>query len=101
MINRVTTGVVYFFTALAELGLFTRAVMRFFSADNANGFVHWVYISTNTLMEPFRGTFTTTSVGHNHLVDFPALFVMAAYGVVALAFLALADWLSRVGLDRK
>lgn len=101
MLNRLATWVVYFFVGLAELGLAVRAVMRFFAANPDNGFVHWVYSSSNTLMEPFRGAFTTVTVGHDHTVDFPALFAMAVYVLVALAFLALADWLSTVALDRK
>jgi hypothetical protein len=45
-------------------------------------------------MQPFRGIFPSTVIGNNHVVDFSALFAMVVYGLIALAFAALASWLS-------
>jgi len=100
MVSRLTTWLVWVFLGLAELALAVRVVMRFFAANSANGFVHWVYASSNNLLEPFRGVFHTLTVSHDHTIDFTALFVMAVYGVVALALLALADWLASVGMEK-
>lgn len=100
MVNRVNLAIIYLFVGLAEVFLLVRAVMRFFAANNNNGFIHWVYSSSNILMEPLRGTFTTVTVGHDHTVDFAALFAMVVYSTVAMIFVALFSFFHRWPANR-
>ncbi|HET9173748.1 MAG TPA: YggT family protein [Candidatus Saccharimonadales bacterium] len=93
-VTRVVAGLINFFLVLVEAFLGVRVLLRFFAANPDNGFVQWVYNSTNVLMEPFRGIFQPAVIAHNHVIDFSALFAMVVYGLVALAFAALANWLS-------
>lgn len=93
-VARVVAGLINFFLSLVEIFLGVRVILRFFAANPDNGFVQWVYNSSNVLMEPFRGIFQTAVIGRNHVVDFSALFAMVVYGLVALAFAALANWLN-------
>lgn len=94
MIVRFVVGLINFFLWLVEVFLALRFILRFFAADPANGFVHWIYNSSDVLMQPFRGIFPSTVIGNNHVVDFSALFAMVVYGLIALAFATLASWLS-------
>jgi len=94
MVVRFVAGLINFFLVLVEAFLGLRVILRFFAADPTVSFVHWVYTSSSTLMEPFRGIFPTTVIGHNHVVDFSAIFAMVVYGLVALAFAALVSYLN-------
>lgn len=94
MIARFVAGLINFFLGLVEIFLALRFVLRFFAADPTNGFVHWVYTSSDVLMQPFRGIFPTAVIGNNHVVDFSALFAMVIYGLIAMLFAFLASWLS-------
>ena len=94
MLTRLVVGLINFFLWLAEILLAIRVILRFFAANPDNGFVQWVYNSTNILMQPFRGIFPAATIGNNHVIDFSALFAMVVYGLVAIAFAALAEWLS-------
>jgi len=92
-VTRIVAGLINFFLALAEIFLALRVVLRFFAANADNGFVRWVYDSTNVLLEPFRGIFHSAVIGNNHVLDFSALFAMMVYGLIAMAFAALVRWL--------
>jgi len=94
MITRFVLGLINFFLALVEIFLGLRVLLRFFAANPNNHFVSWVYNSSGVLMEPFRGIFPTTVIGRDHVIDFSALFAMLVYALVAMAFIALANWLT-------
>lgn len=94
IVTRLVAALINFFLALVEIFLGLRVILRFFAANPDNGFVRWVYSSSNVLMEPFRGIFAPAVIGRNHVVDFSALFAMVVYGLVALAFAALVSWLN-------
>jgi uncharacterized protein YggT (Ycf19 family) len=94
MVTRLVAGLINFFLSLVEIFLALRFILRFFAANPTNGFVHWIYNSSDALMQPFRGIFPTTVVGQNHVVDFSALFAMVVYGLIALAFAALVAYLN-------
>jgi uncharacterized protein YggT (Ycf19 family) len=44
----------------AILGL--RVLFRLFNASATSPFVHWIYQTSNTLMDPFRGIFTAREI---------------------------------------
>jgi hypothetical protein len=88
-----------FFTTLAEMLLALRVFLKFFFTTADSGFVHWAFATTDALLSPFRGIFVNpASVHHtNWYVDFPALFAMSAYMVLAALLVALAaSWSATV-----
>jgi hypothetical protein len=84
-----------FFVGLVELLLALRVFLKFFFATANSGFVHWAFSTTDVLLSPVRGVFVnpTSAHGTNWYVDFPALFMMVAYAVVAAMMVGLAvNW---------
>lgn len=94
MVTRLVTALINLFLVVAEAFLGLRVLLRFFAANPDNGFVQWVYNSSDVLLQPFRGIFPTEVIGKNHVVDFSALFAMMVYGIVALVFVWVAAWLT-------
>ena len=89
------------FLFVAELGLAIRFVLHFFAVDPSNGFAAWVFHSTDALITPFRGVFTSVPAGHPHYVDLSLLFIMAVY-VVAMAVLSkIFAWATTAASTRK
>ncbi|MGH7195781.1 MAG: YggT family protein [Candidatus Saccharimonadales bacterium] len=93
MLSRFAAGVVDLFLVIAELFLAFRVVLRFFAANGANSFVHFIYTSSNTLLQPFRGIFQTTIIGRNHVLDFSTLFAMVIYALFGVAIIAVLRFL--------
>ncbi len=91
-------ALVNFFVGVAELLLLLRVVLRFFNGNPDATFVHWAYSNTSVLLEPLRGVFPS-SVGvvqRGWVVDFTALFAMAAYAAAGYLLLSLAaNWAMR------
>lgn len=77
------------FTLSAELLLLVRVIVRFFNGNPDAQFIHWVISTTNVLLEPFRAVFTSLGVAERGwVVDYPALFAMAVYGMAAVWFMS-------------
>jgi len=96
MLARFTAGLINFFAGIVELFLAVRVILRFFGANPEASFVHWIYNSTDVLLQPFRGIFPSQVVGHNHVIDFSALFAMVIYAVFAAIIVAILLWLGRL-----
>jgi len=94
MVTRFVLGLIDFFLGLAEIFLGLRILLRFFGANPDASFVNWIYNSSSVLLQPFRGIFPTTVIGHNHVIDFSALFAMVVYGLIALLFAALVGYVA-------
>lgn len=83
--KQMATMTVTWFVGVAELLLALRVVLRFFNGNPDATFVHWCYTTTATLLEPFRAVFTSTGVvERGWVVDYVALFAMAAYAAAAV-----------------
>lgn len=72
---------------LIEAVLVIRIIFRLFGANPSATFVHWVYVTSNTLLEPFRGIFLPTTIGRGYVLDFTALIALLIYALLG-AFLA-------------
>lgn len=83
MVTRFVAALINFFLAIVELFLAIRFVLRFFAANPSASFVHWIYTSSSTLLDPFRSIFPSAVIGRNHIVDFTALFAMIIYALFA------------------
>lgn len=84
-----------FFMFFVEAFLAVRFILHFFAVSPTNGFSTWIFNSTDAMMTPFRGVFTTSVMGNPHYVDFQTLFVMAAYGVFSLVMMWFVSWAAK------
>lgn len=101
VLSQAAMGLTGLFLAAGELGLAIRFVLHFFAVDPANGFAAWVFHSTDALITPFRGVFTSAPAGHPHYVDLSLLFIMAAYVVVAALLGKVFAWATAATAARK
>lgn len=74
-------GIVNFFVGLAELILGLRVVFLLLDANTSSAFVNWIYKTSDTLISPFRGIFTSQAINRGHVLDFTALFAMLMYAL--------------------
>jgi hypothetical protein len=97
------SALVGMFVFWVELLLSFRIFLKFFFTTADSGFVHWAFQTTDVLLSPFRGVFVNPTVAPtNWYVDFPALFAMASYAVLAALMVAMAaSWRNAVIGKRK
>lgn len=74
-----------FFVGLAVIILGLRVIFRLFDANGASGFVEWVYDTSGTLLDPFRGIFPNVQVDPGNVLDVSALFAMLMYAIIGYA----------------
>ncbi len=100
-VAKVLTWLVYAYFLVAVVLLVLEFFLLLFNANPTAGFAEWVYRSADRVMEPFRGIFPTKEAGNGSVLDFAVLFAIIVYGVLALAFHSLVQWLDyRIRLDR-
>lgn len=91
--GNILVSIINFFVGLAEAILGLRVVFRLFNANGANTFVHWIYQTSNTLMDPFRGIFrATATLSPGYVLDINALFAMLMYAIIGYLVAALLGW---------
>jgi uncharacterized protein YggT (Ycf19 family) len=76
--------IINFFVLLIESILALRVLFRLFNANPANSFVNWIYQTSSTLMDPFRGIFTVHDIGRGYTLDVSALFAMLMYAIIGM-----------------
>ncbi len=92
--NSFLAVLIRFVVWLAEAVLILRIVFRLFSANPNASFVHWIYKTSNTLLEPFRGIFPNAVIHNGYVLDFTALFALVMYaiaGAVLIFFIELIE----------
>ena len=100
-VAKVLTWLVYAYFLVAVILLVLEFFLLLFNANPDAGFAEWVYRSGDRVMEPFRGIFPTKQAGNGSVLDFAVLFAIIVYGVLALAFHSLVEWLDyRIRVDR-
>ena len=100
-VAKVLTWLVYAYFLVAVILLVLEFFLLLFNANPDAGFAEWAYRSGDRVMEPFRGIFPTKQAGNGSVLDFAVLFAIIVYGVLALAFHSLVEWLDyRIRVDR-
>ena len=89
------TNLIHLVVGLAEVVLLLRIILRLFAANPGASFVHWVYSTSTTLLEPFRGIFPNAVIHRSYVLDFTALFALIVYALVGLLLTYLANLLER------
>jgi hypothetical protein len=88
-------AILNFFIGLAELILALRVLLLLFGANSGSSFVGWVYRTSSTLISPFRGIFTSQTIGRNgHILDFTAIFAMLMYAIFGFLLSTLLHFIS-------
>jgi uncharacterized protein YggT (Ycf19 family) len=89
----ILVGIVNFFIGLAEAILGLRVIFRLFNANGTSSFVHWIYQTSGTLMDPFRNIFrATATISPGYVLDINALFAMLMYAIIGYLIAALLGW---------
>lgn len=71
---------VEWFVSLVVIALALRFLFHLFGAEGGtDGFVKWLYETTDVLQQPFREVFGNASVTSKYVLEFPTLFAMVAY----------------------
>jgi uncharacterized protein YggT (Ycf19 family) len=89
---------IHFVLGLVEIVLMLRIVLRLFAANPNASFVNWVYSTSDTLIQPFRGIFPTTVIEKSYVLDFTALFALIIYALVGSLLGYLVAVLERVAM---
>jgi len=93
---RIVVWIVYAIVLATAIMLTLDFFLRLFGANSDNGFVQWVYRSTDRAMQPFRGIFPTHQLGDSSAaVDFSVMFAAIFYFVVAILIDIALRWLTR------
>lgn len=85
--------IINFIVGLFEAILGLRVLFRLFNANGGNEFVHWIYQTSGSLMDPFRGIFTVHDIGRGYTLDVSALFAMLMYLIIGSLLAALLSML--------
>jgi uncharacterized protein YggT (Ycf19 family) len=79
--------------AIFEAILGLRVLFRLFNANPNTSFVNWIYSTSGTLMDPFRGVFTAHQIARGYTLDVSALFAMLMYLIIGAILAALLGML--------
>ena len=76
------------------LGL--RLLLKLFGANTAAPFVTWIYATSEPLLYPFRGMFTSPVLEEGIIIEFSTMFAMIAYALLAWIVNELISFISNV-----
>lgn len=91
-IGKVISYAMYIWVLYGIIVLGISVFLQAFSANPDTPFVRFIYHTSATFMEPFRGIFPSKPVGVTGYIDVAALFAMIIYGFVAWGFSALIEY---------
>lgn len=78
------TSIEWFVMAVL-VALALRFVFRLFGAEGgSDGFVTWLYDTTDVLLQPVRGVYPSAQVASKYVLEFVTLFAMVGYMVVGV-----------------
>jgi hypothetical protein len=98
-VARAVSYLVYFYLIVVEIILLIGFFLLLFGANPSAGFTQWAYRNLDRVMDPFRGIFSPIDLGTTGndvpaTFDTSVLFAMIIYGILALVFGAVIQWLT-------
>ena len=93
IVGKVITYAMYIWVIFGIIILGIRVFLLAFSANPGTPFVNFVYNTSATFLQPFRGIFPPKSVGTTGYLDVAALFAMIIYGLIGWGFAALIHYI--------
>jgi len=78
---------------LVEIFLVFRFTLKLFGANPAP-FVRWMYETSEPLLYPFKGMFSSPVLEGGVVIEFSTLFAIIAYALVAWVIIEIINYLS-------
>lgn len=91
-VAKVITYAMYVWAVFGIIILGLRVFLLAFSANSSTPFVEFVYNTSASYLQPFRGIFPPKSVGVTGYLDIAAVFAMIIYGLLCWMFSALIHY---------
>lgn len=88
-VGKVITYAMYLWVIFGIIVLGLRVFLLAFSANDSTPFVDFIYRTSASFLNPFRGIFPPRSVGDTGYLDVAALFAMIIYALIGWGFAAL------------
>lgn len=92
-VGKIITYAMYIWVIFGIIVLGIRVFLLAFSANGTTPFVNFIYNTSDSFLQPFRGIFPPKSVGSTGYLDVAALFAMIIYGLVGWGFSALINYI--------
>jgi uncharacterized protein YggT (Ycf19 family) len=84
-----------FIIGLVETVLVFRLLLKLFGANPATPFVHWVYETSEPLLNPFSAAFPAPTIQGQFTLEFTTLFALFVYAFVGFVLTELLMIMSR------
>lgn len=92
-VGKVITYAMYAWVLFGIIVLGLRVFLLAFSANQTTPFVNFIYTTSASFLQPFRGIFPPRSVGETGYLDVAAIFAMIIYSLIGWAFSALVHYI--------
>jgi uncharacterized protein YggT (Ycf19 family) len=93
IVGKVITYAMYIWVIFGIIILGIRVFLLAFSANAGTPFVNFIYNTSASFLQPFRGIFPPKTVGDTGYLDVAALFAMIIYGLIGWGFAALIHYI--------
>jgi uncharacterized protein YggT (Ycf19 family) len=90
--GKIISYALYAWVIFGIIVLLLRTFLLAFSANADTPFVNFVYNTSTTFLQPFRGIFPPKTVGYTGYLDVAALFAAIMYGLIGWGFSALIHY---------
>lgn len=88
-IRRLLLQIVNLILGVVSIFLLGRIILKLLSANPTTPFVNWVYRSSDQLLSPFAGMFSSLSVGGVGVLDMVAVVGLLVYLVIGYLVISL------------
>jgi hypothetical protein len=92
-VSKVIALALYAWVLFGIIVLGIRVFLLAFSANPSTSFVNFIYTTSATFLEPFRGIFPPKAVSETGYLDVAALFAMIMYGLIGWGFSTLLGYI--------
>jgi uncharacterized protein YggT (Ycf19 family) len=91
--GKIITYALYAWVMFGIIVLGIRVFLLVFSANPATPFVNFIYNTSATFLQPFRGIFPPKAVSQTGYLDVAALFAIIIYALIGWGFSALTHYM--------
>jgi len=92
-IGKVISYAMYIWVIFGIIVLALRVFLLAFSASAVAPFVKFIYTTSESFLNPFRGIFPVKPIGETGYLDVAALFAIIIYALIGWGFKALVDYI--------
>lgn len=76
-----------------ETFLGVRFILKILGASQQAPFVRWIYATSDTVLDPFRGMFPTPEIGPYFVIELNTIFAMIVYVLVGYSMIKFIDFI--------